>query len=144
VAAGADARPAPAENIPTSVKALELAAIVPLLGWFAVVAVRDPGTFSDPGLIEWIAAIALVDLLPVPTTVGLPFSLSFPLQLSVALIYPNPVISGLVVFFGSTDWRELRRGQAEARSGIVRRWPGRSWRGDPLPRARLAQSQWYV
>jgi diguanylate cyclase (GGDEF)-like protein len=109
VAAGADARPAPAENIPTSVKALELAAIVPLLGWFAVVAVRDPGTFSDPGLIEWIAAIALVDLLPVPTTVGLPFSLSFPLQLSVALIYPNPVISGLVVFFGSTDWRELRR-----------------------------------
>src|SRR3546814_3834570 len=53
---------------------------------------RTPAEVSDPLLLEWIVAIAIVDMLPVPTPVGFPFSLSFPLQLSVALIYPAPEI----------------------------------------------------
>ena len=56
-----------------------------------------------------MAAIATVDLLPVPTTVSsVAFSLSFPLELSVALLYPTPV-AALIAFCGSSDPRELRR-----------------------------------
>ena len=85
----------------------EFALVVPLLAWFGFEFVRNPAYVSDPLLLEWVIAIAIVDLLPVPTTVGLPFSLSFPLQLSVALIYP-PATAGAIVFLGSTDSRELK------------------------------------
>jgi len=47
--------------------------------------------------------------LPVPTTVSsVAFSLSFPLELSVSLIYPTPV-AALIAMIGSSDPRELRR-----------------------------------
>jgi diguanylate cyclase (GGDEF)-like protein len=80
---------------------------VPLVAWFVFDVIGDPSSASDPLLLEWVIAIAIVDLLPIPTTVGLPFSLSFPLQLSVALIY-SPAVAGGIVFLGSTDARELR------------------------------------
>jgi diguanylate cyclase (GGDEF)-like protein len=91
----------------------ELGTIVPLLAWIFVSARRDPaqfldGKFAGPLLLEWVVAIAVVDLLPIPTTIGSPFSLSFPLQLSVALIYPTPV-AGAIAFLGMSDWREIRR-----------------------------------
>jgi diguanylate cyclase (GGDEF)-like protein len=89
------------------VRAYELGLVIPLIAWFAFDVIGDPSSASDPLLLEWVIAIAIVDLLPIPTTVGLPFSLSFPLQLSVALIY-SPAIAGGIVFLGSTDARELR------------------------------------
>ncbi len=87
----------------------ELAVILPLLGWLGwsfahtSIEVRHPEL-----LLGWLIAIAIVDLLPVPTPIGFPFSLSFPLQLSVALIYPAP-LAGLVALLGSSDTREFRR-----------------------------------
>ncbi len=90
-------------------KVFELATVIPLLAWIVSAIVRDPQAFAEPGLLEWVVAIAVVDLLPVPTTIGLPFSLSFPLQLSVALIYVNPWIGGAVVLLSSSDVREWRR-----------------------------------
>jgi len=52
VATGTDVGSAPpGKGIPTSVKVLELAAIVPLLAWIGVTAIRDPGVFADAGLI---------------------------------------------------------------------------------------------
>ncbi len=86
----------------------EVVVVVPLLVWIGIEALHDPSAFDDPLLLEWIVAIALVDVLPVPTSLGLPFSLSFPLELSVALIYPPPVAAA-VVFLGSTDIREVKR-----------------------------------
>ena len=60
-----------------------------------------PGQFDDPRIIVWMAAITAVDLLPVPTSVSsVAFSLSFPLELSVALLYPTPV-AALIAFCGS-------------------------------------------
>ncbi len=86
----------------------ELAVILPLLAWLGWSFSRTPAEVSDPLLLEWIIAIAIVDMLPVPTPVGFPFSLSFPLQLSVALIYPAPV-AGAVALLGCSDAREFRR-----------------------------------
>ncbi len=106
-AAPVPAHPEPGPNARRWLRAYELALILPLLVWFAFEFVRSPSSVADPLLLEWVIAIAVVDLLPVPTTVGLPFSLSFPLQLSVALIYP-PAVAGAIVFLGSTDARELK------------------------------------
>jgi diguanylate cyclase (GGDEF)-like protein len=89
----------------------ELAVILPLLAWLVWSFPRALAGVTDPHpllLVEWIIAIAIVDLLPIPTPVGFPFSLSFPLQLSVALIYPAPV-AGAVALLGSSDTREFRR-----------------------------------
>lgn len=95
-----------APHVPWALRIYEALLVLPLLGWLALELVRDPSKAADPLLLEWIVAIAVVDLLPVPTTVGIPFSLSFPLQLSVALIYP-PAVAGAIAFLGSTDRREL-------------------------------------
>jgi diguanylate cyclase (GGDEF)-like protein len=103
----ADDRPEPSPPPSLALRAYEFALVVPLLAWFAWEFTRNPSLLTDPLLIEWIVAIAVVDLLPVPTTVGLPFSLSFPLQLAVALIYVPPV-AGAIVFLGSSDAREFR------------------------------------
>lgn len=91
-----------------AIRLYELSVILPLLGWLVFWFLRNPSQAADGLLIEWIVAIAIVDMLPVPTPVGFPFSLSFPLQLSVALIYPAPV-AGAVVLLGSSDVREFKR-----------------------------------
>jgi hypothetical protein len=52
--------------------------------WLGVVVRPDPPEISSPLLLEWIVAIAIVEMLPVPTPLGFVFSLSFPLRLRVA------------------------------------------------------------
>jgi diguanylate cyclase (GGDEF)-like protein len=80
----------------------------PLIAWLVVEAFRDPGAFQDWSIPLWIAAVAAAELLPVPTNVSMGFSLSFPLELSAALIFPVPVAAS-IAFLGSGDAREFRR-----------------------------------
>jgi diguanylate cyclase (GGDEF)-like protein len=89
-------------------RAYELFVAIPLLAFLAVETVRDPWQFADWRILVWILAIAVVDLMPVPMAMSFDFSLSFPLELSVALLYPPPV-AALIVLVGSADIRELRR-----------------------------------
>lgn len=91
-----------------SVKVYESAVVLPLLVWELIEVLHHGSQFDQPMLLLWIVAIALVDLLPVPTGSGLHFSLSFPLQMAVALIYPPPV-AAMAAFLGTSDHRELRR-----------------------------------
>ena len=87
----------------------ELALVLPLFAYLGYSVYTSPDQFADPQILVWIAAITVVDLLPVPTTVSsVAFSLSFPLELSVALLYPTPV-AALIAFAGSADRDELRR-----------------------------------
>ncbi|HEY3265213.1 MAG TPA: EAL domain-containing protein [Actinomycetota bacterium] len=91
----------------------QLLTVVPLVLFVVIQARLHPGQFlsadvAGPFLLVWVVAIAVVDLLPIPTSIGMPFSLSFPLQLSVALLYPAPV-AGAIAFLGASDWREFRR-----------------------------------
>jgi diguanylate cyclase (GGDEF)-like protein len=85
---------------------------LPVVGFLVYELTVDPGQFSrDDVLVSialWIVAIAVVDLMPVPMAMSFDFSLSFPLELSVALLFPPPV-AGLIVFVASFDIRELRR-----------------------------------
>ena len=96
----------------------EFAVFVPLLCWLAVEMTRS-GDLDDPMLLLWIVGIALVDLLPVPTSVNLEFSLSFPLELAVALIYTPPVAAA-VTFLGTSDIREIRRELPLAKGLFIR------------------------
>ncbi len=89
----------------------EIGVVVPFLVYLGVSLALHPGDLAatDAGihLVLWAAAITIVDLLPVPATGGFSFSLSFPLELSAALIYPPPV-AALIAFVGSSDSREFR------------------------------------
>ena len=91
-----------------ALRVYELVVSVPIVLFIAISMVRNPAMFEDWQILVWIAAIAAVDLMPVPTTMdSVGFSLSFPIELSVALIYPVPV-AALIALLGSTDTREFR------------------------------------
>jgi diguanylate cyclase (GGDEF)-like protein len=91
-----------------TVRGYELLVALPLIAYLAFEGARAPEAFLDPRILVWIAAIALIDLMPVPMARSFDFSLSFPLELSVALLYPPPV-AATIVLLGSFDIRELRR-----------------------------------
>ena len=89
----------------------EIGVAAPVIAYIAWSLVRDPTQLTESGweIVVWMAAIAAVDLMPVPTSMSsVAFSLSFPIELSVAVLYPVP-IAGLIVLLGAADMREIRR-----------------------------------
>ena len=90
-----------------SLRLYELAVAAPLLAWIVLEATTDHRMLS-PAMLAWAAAIAVVDLLPLPISADKHFSLSFPLQLSTALLY-SPWVATAIAFLGTTDRREMRR-----------------------------------
>jgi len=86
----------------------ELLVSVPVVAYLIWSVWTDPQMFTDWYVFAWAAAVMVAELLPVPTNVSMGFSLSFPLQLAVALVYPVPV-AAFVAFLGTSDMRELRR-----------------------------------
>ena len=64
--------------------------------------------YADATLLLWIVAIAAVDVMPVPAWNGLHMLLTFPIRLSVAILYP-PHVAAAVAFVGSLDPREIKR-----------------------------------
>ena len=98
---------------------LEWTVIAPLIGWVVYTFVHDPHQFSDWRILVWASAIAVVDLLPVSSSGEIAFSLSFPIELSAALLYP-PAAAALIAFVGAFDNRELRRQIAPTKALYVR------------------------
>jgi diguanylate cyclase (GGDEF)-like protein len=96
-----------------AVRAYELAVAVPIIAFIAWSFIQNPNMIQDTGvppwqIIIWIVAIAAVDLMPVPTTMSsVAFSLSFPIELSVAMLFPVPV-AALIALLGTSDKREFR------------------------------------
>ena len=79
-----------------ALRAYEAFVGLPVAGFILLDMIRNPEPFKDWGVLAWIVAIAVVDLLPVPTSGRFEFSLSFPLELSAALIYADPSVAGLI------------------------------------------------
>ncbi|MGH2710865.1 MAG: putative bifunctional diguanylate cyclase/phosphodiesterase [Actinomycetota bacterium] len=90
------------------VNAYYLTVALSTLGFLGFEVFAAPALFAQPVLLVWVAVIALVDMFPIETSSDLSFSLSFPLELALALIYP-PAIAAAVTFAGTTDLREIRR-----------------------------------
>jgi diguanylate cyclase (GGDEF)-like protein len=90
-----------------AIRAYELLVTVPVLAYLAWSIVHDPQPFTEWQLYVWALAVAVAELLPVPTNVSMRFSLSFPLELSAAMLFPTPAAAA-IAFLGSADPRELR------------------------------------
>jgi signal transduction histidine kinase len=84
----------------------QLAVIIPVVVGLTYLVAKRPSDLS-PWLIFWVAAIAIVDLMPVPAWGGLHLSLTFPIRLSLAIVF-LPAAAGLAALMGSFDPRELR------------------------------------
>ncbi len=64
--------------------------------------------FADWRLLVWLAVIAGVELFPIPTQSGAQFSVTDPLTIALAIIYPSGVVLVLMLL-ASFDPRELKR-----------------------------------
>ncbi|HEX7464531.1 MAG TPA: ATP-binding protein [Actinomycetota bacterium] len=85
----------------------ELAIIVPVLGYLGLEVPRSWDGVT-PAFWFFVAAVAIVDLIPVTGWGGLQLSLSFPLLLAVGIIY-QPALATAAALVGSWDPREFRR-----------------------------------
>lgn len=91
------------------VPVLEAALVIPLLIWFIwALTQMDPLTVTWGGPVFFTLVVIAVDLIPVPIWGGMQLSLSFPILISLSIIYP-PAVAGLVALVGSVDPREVRR-----------------------------------
>ena len=104
----AEERPEPTPGLHLAARAYEWAVAIPIIFWVTSTFIRTPDQSLQPMLLLWAVAISLVDLMPVPASIELRFSLSFPLQLAVALIYPTPIATAIALI-GTSDMREIRR-----------------------------------
>jgi signal transduction histidine kinase len=86
----------------------QLAVTLPTIAYLAIALPQDPDAVFQESILLFLVAVAVVDLIPVPGWGGLQLSLSFPLLLGVAIIFPPPVAT-LIAFAGSMDPREFRR-----------------------------------
>jgi signal transduction histidine kinase len=85
----------------------QLVIIVPLLAYLAVMLPRSTDELFQSSVLFFMATVAVVDLIPVPAWGGMQLSLSFPILLGVAIIYP-PAVAGFIAFGGSFDPREFQ------------------------------------
>ena len=81
--------------------------VLPLFLWIGISYVHDPQAFLDWRILVWVGAIAVVDLLPIKGDSEIAFSLSFPIELSAALVYA-PHIAAVIAFLGAIDKREFK------------------------------------
>ena len=98
-------QPPPESAASTALQWFVIVGVMAYLGWAIW---RVPEDSVGPAVLFFIFAAIVVDLIPVPAWGGMQLSLSFPILLGVALVFPPP-IAGMIALLGSADPRELRR-----------------------------------
>ncbi len=94
---------------PRLLSVYQLATVIPIVTWILLdLVLGNRAEIRDPVLLLWIVAIAVVDLIPVPTSSNLHFSMSFPLELAAALIY-RPSVAAAIALLGTSDIREFHK-----------------------------------
>jgi len=88
------------------VTAIELAVVLPTLSFLIAEFVGGSEAVTH-GVWFFAICIAVIDLIPVPAWSGLQLSVSFPVVLGAAVLFPPP-IAGAIALVGSFDPRELR------------------------------------
>jgi len=123
----------------------QLLVIVPAITYLAVTLLTDSDEVFQLAVLQFLVAVAVVDLIPVPGWGGLQLSLSFPLLLGVAIIFP-PQVATLIAFVGSMDPREFRREVGPLRALFNRSQMGLSILAASLLFGLVAEpsSEWYV
>jgi hypothetical protein len=78
--------------------------VVPVVVYLAVALPEQRDELLQLSVLLFILTVAVVDLIPVPAWGGMQLSLSFPILLGVAIIYPPPV-AAVIAFAGSFEER---------------------------------------
>ncbi|HEY7668642.1 MAG TPA: HAMP domain-containing sensor histidine kinase [Actinomycetota bacterium] len=101
---------APAAPLPsaTKVSLLEVWLVLPTTAWLCWKAWEADWTAVGWGALFFVICIAAVDLIPIPAWGDIELSLSFPIAIGVAMLYP-PAVAGLIAAVGSCDLHEFRR-----------------------------------
>ncbi len=89
-------------------RALQVGVTLPVLVYLAVTLPARSDELLRGDVLLFALAVAIVDLIPVPGWGGLQLSLSFPILLGAAIVFPPPVAAA-IAFVGSMDPREFRR-----------------------------------
>jgi hypothetical protein len=84
--------------------ALSLPVVASLVGYAAL----HPSVVFKPEVAFWVGAVALTEILPLPTKGRVQLSLNFPILLAVLVLYEPPV-AAIIAFVGAFDRREARR-----------------------------------
>jgi diguanylate cyclase (GGDEF)-like protein len=129
-----------------AIRLFELLTVLPLFLWVGAVVLANPAEFSDWRILIWAAAIAVVDLLPIQNSTDMAFSLSFPIELSAALVYVPPVAAA-IAFLGAVDKREFHHELPVMKALYIRAQIAWSVALESLVFHRLASldgSPWYV
>jgi signal transduction histidine kinase len=102
--------PAASGSLPTATKVslLEAWLIVPTVAWLGWQAWHTDWAAVGWGALFFVVCIAAVDLIPIPAWGDIELSLSFPIAIGVAMLYP-PAVAGLIAAVGSCDLHEFRR-----------------------------------
>jgi signal transduction histidine kinase len=95
-------------ELPTKARFFMWAVVVGVFLAFGLTFFRQRHELIWPDLAIWVAVVAAVELLPVPVSKVLHFSLGFPILLGVAILY-HPGFAAIVALIGSSDPRELKR-----------------------------------
>ena len=95
---------------PLSLRVLELAGVLPMLGFLAWSFVTSWDELSSYLLsaAAWLLVVAIADLRPIPVWGSVEIAVSFPVLLAAAFVFPPP-IACLLGFAGPFDTREFRR-----------------------------------
>lgn len=102
----AEAPPAPERDNWRS-NLFQVVIVVPVLAYLVAAFVGRRDEIFVTSALLFIVTVAIVDLIPVPAWGGMQLSLSFPILLGVAIVYPPPVAT-VIAFLGSCDPREFR------------------------------------
>lgn len=94
---------------------LQILVSVPVVVYLALALPPHREDLLQVSVLLFALAVAVVDLIPVPGWGGLQLSLSFPILLGAAIVFPPPVAAA-IAFVGSADPRELRRQMSALRA----------------------------
>jgi signal transduction histidine kinase len=107
---GPQAVKGPRAEDPVSFRALEILTVVTAVGCLLVAVTRSHDTLSQDiaDVAIWLPVVVLADLMPVTLWKPIELTMSLPVLLAAAIVFP-PVVAFTLGFIGNTDRRELRR-----------------------------------
>jgi signal transduction histidine kinase len=95
---------------PPALRVLEVAGVALVVGILTWALMKQGAEVASlfPGLAAWACVVVAADLMPVPIWRSVQLTISFPVLLAAAFVYP-PHLAGVLSFVASVDAREFRR-----------------------------------
>lgn len=106
-------------TLPSRLKVFHLTTSMASIAVVPFIVLFGEHLFDDPQILVWVAAVAVVELFPIPTWGGASYTVSDPLLLALMLTFPAPV-TFIACLIGAFDPREFR-GQVSVSKALFNR-----------------------